>query len=106
MIPSLLIVGPTIRGAQVERVVGLVVLLPPERDADEAARSLGRARRRSAGNLRLDHAVREGKTLDRREQIETNLNLRAGLGGQAFQPAPSFLGERQAQAFPALERGR
>jgi hypothetical protein len=64
MIPALLIVGPTVRGAQVERVVGCQILLHSESDADESTRlSTGSGRHRT-GNLHLDHSIRELKVLD------------------------------------------
>ena len=73
VIPPLLIVGAAVRRAQVERVVGLQVLLHSEGDADEPARALRGARRRSAGNLRLDHSVGEVDAVDQCELLDVAL---------------------------------
>src|SRR6266850_3890182 len=59
MIPALLIVGAAVRRAQVKRVIGLQILLDSESDADEPTRFPTRSRRQSAGNLRLDHSIRD-----------------------------------------------
>src|SRR5213594_4408959 len=53
MIPALLIIGATVCGAQVKRVIGLQILLHAESDADEPTRFPTCSRRHSACNLRL-----------------------------------------------------
>src|SRR2546426_11196269 len=103
MIPSLLILGATVRGAQVKRVVRPHVLLQPEGDADEAARALTSSGRGSAGNLRLDHAVRELELLDRCERVEPE--LLAFFGRHALQLAQGLFGDRDPQTLLALKRG-
>src|SRR5215470_8435063 len=56
MIPALLIVGATVRWAQVKRVVGLQILLDSESDADEPTRFPTGSRGRSTRNLRQTSA--------------------------------------------------
>ena len=47
-----------------------MVLLHPERDADEAARPFTGAGCRRPGDLGLDHAIREVETLNHGQRIE------------------------------------
>jgi hypothetical protein len=73
MIPAFLIVGATVRGAQVKGVVGLQILLHSESDADEPTGFATGSRRQRTGNLRLDHSIREVKVLDPDQPLSISL---------------------------------
>ena len=98
MIPALLIIGATVCGAQVKRVIGLQILLHSESDADEPTRFRTGSRRQIAGNLGLDHSIREVKVLNPDEPLRVLLC--------SFEAAESFLRDRGAQPLFALEQGR
>jgi len=97
MIPALLIVGAAVRGAQVKRVVGRQILLDSESDADEPTRFPTRSRRQSAGNLRLDHSIREVKALDPDQPLSILL--------RALDATESLFGDRGPQSPFAMKHG-
>jgi hypothetical protein len=98
MIPTLLIVGAAVRGAKVKRVVGLQILLDSESDADEPTRFPTGSRRQRAGNLRLDHSIREVKALDPDQPLSILL--------RALNATESLFGDRGLQPLFALQHGR
>src|SRR5678815_4770117 len=75
MIPALLILGATVCGAQVKRVIGLQILLHAESDADEPTRCPTCSWCQSTGNLCLDHPIREVKALNPDQPLSILLRL-------------------------------
>src|SRR5229473_5687312 len=95
VIPALLIVGATVRGAQVKRVVGFQILLDSESDADEPTRFPTRSGCQNAGNLRLDYSIREVKAPDPDQPLSILL--------RALDAAECLFGDRCRQSLFALK---
>jgi hypothetical protein len=75
VIPALLVLGPSVRRAQVEAIVGLQIGLDPERDPDEPTRSFRCPGYRRSGDFGLDRAVAELDAFDDRELLSVRVRL-------------------------------
>lgn len=100
MIPSLLIVGTTVGRTQVERVIGLHVLLQTEGNPHKATGSFTGLWCRRAGNLRLDNAVGEFEAVDGGKLRESRLFV----GSHRLELALRLLGHRDPQPQLGLQR--
>ena len=101
VIAPLLIVRAAVGRTEIKRIVGRVVRLEPEGDADEATGTRVRVRRRRTCELYFDHSVREFEVFDGCELFDGPLRLL--LWRQPAQLVPGLLRQRQAQTFLALE---
>ena len=108
MVAADLVVRPPVGRPQVERVVGLHIVLQPERDADEAAGALAGVGPWRTSDLRLDHAVAEVARLDDGELLGQALlhGLLLFRRRHRLEPPGNVLGQLDAQALAALPRHR
>lgn len=102
VIASLLVVGAAIGGTQVQRVVRVAV--QSEGDAREATSTRGCSRRRGAGDLHLDDAIREFEAVDDDEVWRTGSYSGLFFLRQRAEPLLGLLVFRESdlQCLPAL----